>query len=159
MRLRVVGNPLGDHEWRLIDALSIRKLISEAGRVSDEDLQAEYRHAEFFIFPSLMEGFGLPLLEAQLNGCPVLCSDIPAFREVAGNAAVYFDPRLSESLVAAVAGFMQSTDSQDLRALGYANATRYDWDRTAAATLRVYEQLAASPVTGACQSMERLEFA
>lgn len=74
------------------------------GHVSDAELKAWYAGAEAFVFPSLDEGFGLPLLEAWNAGLPVICSDIPPFREVMGDCATYFDPRSPESLQAAVRG-------------------------------------------------------
>lgn len=58
---------------------------------SDDELKYLYQNAKFFVFPSKEEGFGLPLLEAMALKCPILCSDIPCFREIAENAAIYFD--------------------------------------------------------------------
>ena len=63
------------------------------GFVPDEELNVLYRHAQWFIFPSLYEGFGLPPLEAMANGCPVLAADAASIPEVCGDAALYFDPR------------------------------------------------------------------
>lgn len=60
--------------------------------VDDHELRTLYRHARALIFPSPDEGFGLPLLEAMASDCPVLCSDTAVFHEVAGDAAIYFDP-------------------------------------------------------------------
>jgi glycosyltransferase involved in cell wall biosynthesis len=70
--------------------------------VSSEDLEGLYAAASCFAFPSVYEGFGLPVLEAMARGVPVACSDIPPLREVGGDAAVYFDPRAPRSIAAAV---------------------------------------------------------
>lgn len=79
-----------------------RRLVALQG-VSDAALAALYRHARAAIFPSLGEGFGLPLAEALFHGCPVLASDIPAHREVCGDRAIYFDPNDALSLASVLA--------------------------------------------------------
>jgi O-antigen biosynthesis alpha-1,2-rhamnosyltransferase len=79
-----------------------QRLVSLQG-VSDAALAALYRHAQAAIFPSLGEGFGLPVAEALFHGCPVLVSDIPAHREVCGERAIYFDPNDALSLATVLA--------------------------------------------------------
>lgn len=74
------------------DILNNSRFINYLGEVSDEDLSRYYKSSKYFVFPSLYEGFGLPGLEAISNGCSLICSDIPIFREIYGNNATYFDP-------------------------------------------------------------------
>jgi glycosyltransferase involved in cell wall biosynthesis len=96
------------------------------GVAPDPDLTALLQGARFLFFPSLFEGFGLPVLEAIRLGTPVACSDLPALREVAGDAALYFDPTTAGSMAAALC---RMTDDEalrsDLRARGLARATLF----------------------------------
>ena len=107
------------------------------GVVPDSDLTALLQGARFLFFPSLFEGFGLPVLEAIRLGTPVACSDVPALREVAGDAALYFDPSTPESIAAALG---RMTDDEalrgDLRARGVARATLFPAGVTAEAFAR-----------------------
>jgi glycosyltransferase involved in cell wall biosynthesis len=89
-----------------------------------------------------MEGFGLPLLEAQAAGCPVVASDIPVFREVAGEAAVYFDPRLGERLATAVAEAVEPSRRRLLLLAGQENVRRFRWADTAERMAAVYDEAA-----------------
>ncbi len=142
LTLFVVGSALADFEVRLIEALGIKSRIRDLGRVSDADLRRLYATARCFVFPSFLEGFGLPVVEAQTNGCPAVLSDIPVFREVAGQAAVFFDPRIGERLAAAVAEACEPDIRHRLVEAGRENARRYSWDRTAAGYAAAYEEAA-----------------
>jgi glycosyltransferase involved in cell wall biosynthesis len=75
----------------------MRKIIHEDG--DDDKLNCYYKNARAFVYPSLYEGFGLPILEAMQMGCPVICSSTSSFPEVAGNAGIYFNPVSVESIV------------------------------------------------------------
>ncbi|MBU4404292.1 MAG: glycosyltransferase family 4 protein [Candidatus Aminicenantes bacterium] len=110
------------------------------GDVSDDKLRTLYQHARALIFPSLYEGFGLPLLEAMAHDCPVLCSDIAVFREVAADAAVYFDPHDPHSLSAAMTALHHSK-RQELLRRGRHNCGRFSWDITAAKLVGFYRDL------------------
>lgn len=108
---------LGGGAWRSAELEAIRRL-GITGRIrqltcSDVVLQQYYRNALAFIYPSLYEGFGLPILEAFRQTCPVILSDIPTFREVAGNAAVYFDPRQPEEMAEGIERVISSTDQSE----------------------------------------------
>lgn len=106
------------------------------GYISDEALKALYENARGFIFPSVYEGFGLPILEAMHCGCPVLSSNSACLPEVGGDAALYFDPHQTESLANAISTFLSSTKLQDeLRSKGYERAARFRWPITAQRTL------------------------
>lgn len=112
------------------------------GPVAQADLAALYSGAAFFVFPSLEEGFGLPVLEAMACGTPVLCSDIPVLREVAGPAALYFDPQQPEAIGAALRQALSQPELlADLRARGFERAQAFSWARAAEATLAVYQSV------------------
>lgn len=136
--LHVVGPPPNERETELLRTLGVADRVSFLGRLADDELAQEYRFATCFIFPSLLEGFGLPVLEAQINRCPAVLSDTSVFREVAGDGAFYFDPRAARSLAEAVASAFEPANAQDRVEKGMANARRYTWEATASKTLEVY---------------------
>lgn len=108
----------------------------------DHALAKLYREAAAFIFPSLYEGFGMPILEAMASGCPVILSRASAFPEVAGDAALYFNPQEPADLARAVQELLASPAvSQRLRTLGLQRAAKFSWVRTAQQTLAVYQQI------------------
>ena len=111
------------------------------GRVSDEELAALYRGARCLLYPSLYEGFGVPVLEAMACGTPVVTSAGGATEEVAGGAAVLVDPRDPASIAAGVEEAEARRD--DLVARGLERARAFTWERVAAETRAVYEEAAA----------------
>jgi glycosyltransferase involved in cell wall biosynthesis len=93
---------------------------------SDDDIARLFGGAKAFVFPSFAEGFGLPPLEAMAAGVPVVCSDIPVFREVYGDAVLYVDPNRPESIAAALRALLINPSlSSDLRAVGKKQASKY----------------------------------
>lgn len=117
-------------------------LLRFEGRVDDERLRYLYAGAMATVVPSFAEGFGLPVLEAQRTGCPVVCSDIPVFREIAGQGAVFFDPTRPAELSEAVARACDPTESLRLSAAGLANSALYTWQKCAEQTADVYRRIA-----------------
>jgi glycosyltransferase involved in cell wall biosynthesis len=108
--------------------------------VPDAELEGLYRAATAFVFPSLYEGFGLPVLEAMTRGLPVACSNRGALGEVADDAALTFDPLEPRSIADALERLVADERERDrLRAAGLTNAARFSWDATAAKTLASYE--------------------
>jgi glycosyltransferase involved in cell wall biosynthesis len=113
--------------------------ILRLGRVDDADLDALYRGADAFAYPSAYEGFGLPVLEAMVRGVPVVTSDVPALRELAGDAALLAPPGDVAELAEALARVLTDAAlAADLRDRGTARAASYSWAATARATLDVY---------------------
>ncbi|HEY2980176.1 MAG TPA: glycosyltransferase family 1 protein [Anaerolineales bacterium] len=109
------------------------------GYVSDAQLRALYEHAVGLIFPSTYEGFGLPILEAMQCGCPVLCADAASLPEVAGDAALFFDPLDARDLAEKLGTFLDSPGLRDdLRRRGHLHSARYAWSQTAAETLKIF---------------------
>ncbi|MCW5788633.1 MAG: glycosyltransferase family 4 protein [Nitrospira sp.] len=127
-----------------IERLQIGAQTRLVGQVSDDELAQLYQQATVFVFPSLYEGFGLPVLEAMGCGCPVICSQASSLPEVAGDAAVLVDPHRPDRLADALATVLTSPDVQaSLRARGLARAKEFQWDRTATQTVAIYERTAA----------------
>jgi glycosyltransferase involved in cell wall biosynthesis len=134
------------HELRTHSAeLGVADDVRFVGWVSSADLEGLYRLASCFVFPSLYEGFGLPVLEALARGVPVACSDRGALREVAGNAARVFDPESPRSIAEAVDELLHDVRLIDsLRTAGLEQARKFTWAETGQATLRSYELALAS---------------
>jgi glycosyltransferase involved in cell wall biosynthesis len=113
------------------------------GYVDDGTLAALYRSAELFAFPSLYEGFGLPVLEAMSYGTPVVASRASAIPEAGGEAACYAAPGDAQSLAQAILRVRRDPSfAMELRQRGLARAAEYTWTKTAAATLDVLERAA-----------------
>jgi alpha-1,3-rhamnosyl/mannosyltransferase len=129
----VLGRQLGAEERERIRAL---------GFVPDEDLPALLGAARAFVFPSLYEGFGLPVLEALACGVPVICSDRTALPEVAGDAVLLVDPDSAADLSRAM-GRLAADPAlcRDLAARGRARAAAFSWQRTTAETVAIYERV------------------
>lgn len=113
------------------------------GFVEDAALPGLYRHAEVFVLPSLLEGFGIPVIEAMACGTPVVASRCGALPEIAGDAAVLIDPHSSEDIAR---GILQAATDQPLRAQliarGYNRASRFRWEQTAKETVAAYRDAA-----------------
>jgi glycosyltransferase involved in cell wall biosynthesis len=113
--------------------------VRTLGGCSTEELESLYALAGCLVLPTLHEGFGLPVLEAMARSLPVACSDIPALREVAGEAALYFDPRVPAQIAARLAEAIAGGEPvQRLRELGRARAGQFSWAAAAAGTLASY---------------------
>jgi alpha-1,3-rhamnosyl/mannosyltransferase len=120
------------------------------GEIPDSALIALYAGAAALVFPSLYEGFGLPLLEAMHLGCPVLCSNAASLPEVAAEAALYFDPRNPKSIADCLLRVADAPLPESLRSAGRARAAEFSYARCAAQTATVLNRLlhpspAASP--------------
>jgi glycosyltransferase involved in cell wall biosynthesis len=130
MELRVVGQK----GWGDVN-------VASAGFVSDQELARLYRGAAALVYPSLYEGFGLPVLEAMATGTPVVTSADGATAELAGPAAVLVDPLDVDEIAA---GIRQAIDRRDeLRSAGLERAARYSWAEAAKATADVYREAAS----------------
>jgi alpha-1,3-rhamnosyl/mannosyltransferase len=113
------------------------------GRVSEDELRALYAGASAFAYPSLYEGFGLPVLEAMAAGAPVVTSNVSSLPEVAGDAALLVDPHDAGAIGAALARLLGDRAlAEDLRARGRVQAATYSWERTARETLALLRSIA-----------------
>ena len=127
----------------LIEKLDIDKYVYFQGYVSDQELQYMYQNAEAFIFPSIYEGFGIPIIEAMALDCPVITTiDGGATKEVAGDAALFFNKYNTDELAYKM---FEITDDQELRnnliLKGRERAKEYTWENTAKLTLNVYNKI------------------
>jgi glycosyltransferase involved in cell wall biosynthesis len=126
----------------LIERLGAADLIDFKGYVSDEELRQLYRQAECLVFTSAYEGFGLPILEAQSQGCPVISADNSSLREVGGDGACHYFP--TEDRDALLAHLLRSQREPEafraVREEGFRNCLRFDWERAAAGTLDAYRR-------------------
>lgn len=118
--------------------------IHFTGYLPETDVTALLANASLFAFPSLYEGFGLPLLDAMNVGTPVVCSSAGALPEVAGDAALLFDPHSEDDIAHALKRGLLDTDLRaGLIERGHENARAFSWDRTARETLDIYQQVAS----------------
>jgi glycosyltransferase involved in cell wall biosynthesis len=109
---------------------------------SDHQLKELYEKSACLVYPSLYEGFGLPVVEAMASGCPVFASDIPVLHESAGVAAKYFDPQDINSLIQALETNLFDTDKlQKMRRLGFDHAKKFTWVETAKQTYLAYKSI------------------
>ena len=117
--------------------------VQDLGYVASEDLPALYRAARALVFPSLFEGFGIPVLEAMASGCPVACARTTALPEVGGDAARYFDPTCEQAIADAIADIW--TDDRlraDLVRRGLERAESFRWPQVIPRVVEAYDRLA-----------------
>ncbi len=150
--LLIAGHATDDgtlHEAAL--AAGVEDSVRLLGRRSTEELDSLYAIAACLVLPTLHEGFGMPVLEAMARSLPVACSDIPALREVAGEAALYFDPRAPAQIAARIREILgEDALSRRLRMLGSARAGAFSWRAAAEGTLASYiRALRRVPARGA----------
>lgn len=114
--------------------------------VSPEELEGLWQLAQGFVYPSLYEGFGLPVLEAMARGVPVACSDASSLPEVASGAALLFDPREEPAIAQAMRRLLDDPElAASLRARGLDRVKEFSWQRTARLTLDSYARALGSP--------------
>jgi len=142
--LVLAGRPAGDYAETVLRPLArdlgVADRVVFAGATSDEELRTRYHAALALVYPSLGEGFGLPIVEAMACGCPVVTSIISSMPEVAGDAALLVDPRDDAAIAAALRALLRDPALRDsLVARGRARAALFTWDEAARGTLRCYE--------------------
>jgi glycosyltransferase involved in cell wall biosynthesis len=137
------GNGYGSeaiHDFIRTESLGER--VKLLGHTDDAQLARLYQAASVFLFPSLEEGFGIPVLEAMANGAPVVTSNVSSMPEVGGEAALYVNPHDPSDIAQKV---LQAVEDSGLRAslipMGFARAAEFTWRRTAEATLAVYDEI------------------
>lgn len=142
----VLAGPLGWRSQPILDELrrDERGRVLTTGRVSESDLDALHRGADAFVYPSLYEGFGLPVLDAMARGVPVVTSNTSALPELTGDAALQVAPGSTGALATALEHLLtEEGERSRLSAAGRERAKAYTWERTARETLAVYERVMA----------------
>lgn len=140
----VLAGPLGWRPRQLLREIAVEGPgeILLTGKRSPDELDALYRGAAAFAYPSLYEGFGLPVLEAMARGLPCVISQVSSLPEVAGEAALTVEPRSVAGLAAAIERVLtDTTEAARLSAAATARAAQFSWEQTARMTLKVYESL------------------
>ncbi len=143
LHLVLVGGKgwLFDEIFRRIEELGIQKRVHFTGYVPDDELPLWYNAALAFVFPSVYEGFGMPVVEAMACGTPVIASNASSIPEAAGEAARLFAPQDVDGLVEAITAVTQSPPlQQEMRQKGLQQAAKFSWERAGMETAVVYQQ-------------------
>lgn len=134
------GGKFNTSELRLITDLELSNHITQID-VTDEELSYLYSNALAFIFPSLYEGFGMPILEAFACGCPAVLSKRSSLPEIAEDAALFFDPESAESFKKVLEEFLKNKSLSDkLISLGKERLKCFSWEKTAVETIKLYKE-------------------
>lgn len=133
--------PFSNEELDLFNKLGIKNRMHYC--IADEiTLNRLYKGALFFVFPSIYEGFGMPILEAMVNGCPVVLAKSSCFPEIAGDAALYFDPLDEESIKSAIVRMIDSESlRENYRKMGLEHVKLFSWDICANKHYQLYKSL------------------
>ncbi len=125
----------------LIESLGLSSHVKVLGYLPYEELPFLYNLAQFMVFPSLFEGFGIPLVESMACACPVVCSNVTTMPEVVGDAGVMFDPHSVEEMVEAIwLVWSDEGKRQQMGHLGLKRASMFNWSETARQTMAVYQK-------------------
>lgn len=135
------GGAFSASEKEKIGALGVEDSVMQVSG-NDAILASLYARAAAFVYPSFYEGFGIPLLEAMSLDCPVICSRASSFPEIAGNAASYFDPSDTGSIMEAIEMVISSEDVRSFFVReGRVRCQQFSWDRTAIETMEIYKKV------------------
>ncbi|MDJ0324905.1 glycosyltransferase family 1 protein [Cryobacterium sp. PH31-AA6] len=140
-RVVITGSHGHDPLLAIVEELDLQEWVELKSWVSTEELEELYSHATAMVMPSFCDGFSLPALEAMMAGVPVLLSDIPVYREVAQDAALYFEPTDPESIARTITQAL--TDHELMNALvarGHERAKVFSWEKTANGTLATFRK-------------------
>ncbi|MBK9385051.1 MAG: glycosyltransferase family 4 protein [Planctomycetes bacterium] len=145
-RVLIAGfQPAALDEFRArVAAAGLEREVAVEGYLDDRDVRALYRHAAGYVFASKREGFGLPVVEAMASGTAVLCADRSSMPEIAGGAALYFDPEDPRSMAEAIRRLLGAGAlREELSREGLARAKSFRWERTAQETAKIYREVLA----------------
>jgi len=135
------GGEFSDKEINFFKTFNITDKFRQYS-VNDSDMTLLYKNALVFVFPSLYEGFGLPILEAFNCGCPVAASNRGSLPEIAGNAAAYFNPEDISSITDAINNIIADDGTKEkMKKNGFEQLKKFSWEKTAEKTLDVYNSI------------------
>lgn len=143
-KLVIAGMPGHAHSEVLnrVKTLKLEEDVIIKGYVSTEELKALYCTAELFVFPSLYEGFGLPLLEAMASGTPIVSSDAASLPEVGGDAVIYFNPFDINDMAEKILMVLENNNLKSiLIRKGYERIKNFSWEKAGQETLRIFEEV------------------
>ncbi|EKD86692.1 MAG: group 1 glycosyl transferase [uncultured bacterium] len=139
---------VGRKGWQYEEILSapgkygVKDKVRFLDSVTNEDLPSLYKSAEFFILPSLYEGFGLPVLEAMSYGCPVITSNVSSLPEAGGDGALYVDPEDANDIASKMKKLLEDDElREDLIKKGYNQVKKFSWEKSARETLKILEEV------------------
>ena len=137
------GDPFSDEELALLSNCNIQEHVICTPHISEDQLQALYQHAVAFVYPSSYEGFGIPILEAFVNGCPVLLNNASCFPEIGGDAAIYFEINRKGDLAEQIIKLMRYSkeNRQKIIHKGLQRAQCFSWQDSARELMQVYETI------------------
>ncbi|MCL5770726.1 MAG: glycosyltransferase family 4 protein, partial [Actinobacteria bacterium] len=128
--------------YSLVKEKGLEEKVKFLGFVEETDLPVIYNGAKFFMYPSIYEGFGLPVLEAMASGVPVLTSNVSSLPEVAGDAAIMVDPYNEKEIYRASINLLENEKlRKELQAKGVERSNLFTWENTAFQTLEVYKEV------------------
>jgi glycosyltransferase involved in cell wall biosynthesis len=135
------GKPFTKSELEFFNQYKITNQLINVGFVSNKQLFSLYKNALLFIYPSKYEGFGIPLLEAMVNDCPLCISNSSCFPEIAGECAMYFEPENKESILYAVKYLIENHEvANKLRLLGKERVKEFTWEKSADEMIKCYQK-------------------
>jgi glycosyltransferase involved in cell wall biosynthesis len=133
---------LMDNFQKNLDTLNLRQDVIALGYVDDETLQWLYQNCFAFIYPSLFEGFGLPVIEAMGFGAPVVVSNVTSIPEIVGNAGMLIDPTSEKEIYQSMRKLALNPEFRaDLKKMAYQEASKFSWNSAAAAVLQCYREV------------------
>jgi mannosyltransferase len=135
------GGSFNKEEMKLLREKEVLTNTLKLKKIDNNELNLLYNYCSGFIYPSLYEGFGMPVLEAMQAGAPVICSNSSSIPEVAGEAAIYIDPYNVFELEKALLGLLDNNARKDLIYLGHKQSRKFSWDKMYRETLEVYNSL------------------
>jgi mannosyltransferase len=136
----VSGGPLTKKELGLL-SMYIPGKYEYHQSLSNNDLNIKYNEAQFLLYPSLYEGFGVPVVEAQAAGCPVVCCDVSSLPEVAGDAAVYISGKNIDDDIRKIVKLDEPNYYNSIIQKGFENCRKFSWEKCAKETYNLYEEV------------------
>lgn len=144
LQLVIVGRPgwMFEEIYAAPKKFGVENRVKFLDNVTDEELPYFYKNAVCFVLPSLYEGFGMPILEAMQNGCPVITSNVSSMPEAGGDAAMYVDPNRVADIVDKIRKVISDRKlREEMIKKGYAQVKKFSWEKTARETLKILEEV------------------